>query len=347
MASSSVQDLLFDVGFRPEALLILQMSDAELQEASFLDQRILQGLQVAPRWVRADAVQRQLQNWTPDRPASFIFHQGHVGSTLLSRLIGNAPNVLSLREPQVLRTLAQAGLQRNQPSSLVSPGRFADLLSLATKMMARPLGARSQPVVKATSIASLLADDIAEATGASMLGMTIRADRYLAAIMGQEGNRREAVSFAPLRRQMIARHMPGASFAVHELGEGELVAMAWLAGALDLSALVHVRPERTMLLDFDDFLAEPAPRFERAARHLGADMTAEQAATAVAGPLMSRYSKAQEHGFSAAQRSQVLDAAIGEHGEEIGRGLAWLDRMANHHPAAAQALETVGARRET
>ena len=345
MASAPVQDLLFDIVLRPEALLLLQLSEAELKEASFLDQRILQGRQLAPRWVGVDAVQRQLQNWTPDRPASFIFHQGHVGSTLLSRLIGEAPNVLSLREPQVLRTLAQAALQRYQPSSLVSPGRLAALLSLATKMMARPLGTRSQPVVKATSIASLLADDMAEATGARMLGMTIHADRYLAAIMGQEGNRREAVSFAPIRRQMIARHLPDASFAIHELGEGELVAMAWLAGALDLSALAHARPERTMLLDFDDFLTEPAPRLERAARHLGADMTAEQAASAVAGPLMSRYSKAQEHGFSAAQRSQVLDAAIGEHGEEIGRGLAWLDRMANDHPAVAEALETTGARR--
>ncbi|MEL7190174.1 MAG: hypothetical protein AAGK17_11525, partial [Pseudomonadota bacterium] len=39
--------------------------------------------------------------------ARFIFHIGHVGSTLLARLLGEAPDTLALREPQLLRQFAE------------------------------------------------------------------------------------------------------------------------------------------------------------------------------------------------------------------------------------------------
>src|SRR4026208_509760 len=42
------------------------------------------------------------------RPLHYIFHTGHVGSTLVSRLLDETGAVLSLREPLPLRTLAEA-----------------------------------------------------------------------------------------------------------------------------------------------------------------------------------------------------------------------------------------------
>ena len=38
--------------------------------------------------------------------ARWIFHIGHVGSTLVSRLLGELAGVLAIREPRLLRDLA-------------------------------------------------------------------------------------------------------------------------------------------------------------------------------------------------------------------------------------------------
>ena len=52
---------------------------------------------------------------------------------------------------------------------------------------------------------------------------------------------------------------------------------------------------------------------------------------------MRRYSKAPEHGYDAALRRDVLNEARAMHGEEIRRGLAWLDRAAAQYATVRQA----------
>ena len=75
---------------------------------SFLDDRLMQ-----------QPVDAQLVPWPDDRSgvagdlrtdARWIFHIGHVGSTLVSRLLGELDGVLAVREPRLLRDLAMAPL---------------------------------------------------------------------------------------------------------------------------------------------------------------------------------------------------------------------------------------------
>ena len=87
-------------GFR-----VKRMDEAAYTHASFLDQRLLTGEDHGEaEWVSwADL--RQAADRLPVR-TNFIFHIGHGGSTLLSRLLGGHDGVFSLREPAVLRPLA-------------------------------------------------------------------------------------------------------------------------------------------------------------------------------------------------------------------------------------------------
>src|SRR3990167_10325132 len=87
-----------------DRVLIALVSEADYRAASFLDQRLLTD-RIGREWLPWDAL--------PDLGAAapspdFIFHIGHVGSTLVSRLLAEASDVLPLREPMLLRTLAQA-----------------------------------------------------------------------------------------------------------------------------------------------------------------------------------------------------------------------------------------------
>src|SRR5262245_23446235 len=93
------------VGFR-------RTTRSEYESASFLDTRMSGPRPFDARvpWTDVDRAAAGL----PER-CHFLFHISHVGSTLLSRLVGHHPKLFSLREPAILRTLADAHLALEHP----------------------------------------------------------------------------------------------------------------------------------------------------------------------------------------------------------------------------------------
>src|SRR5881628_4264861 len=83
---------------------LIAMDCEAYRAASFLDDRLLQtpvDAQIVPWPQVEEAMSGELRH-----DASWIFHIGHVGSTLLSRLLGEIERVLAIREPRLLRDLA-------------------------------------------------------------------------------------------------------------------------------------------------------------------------------------------------------------------------------------------------
>ena len=77
-----------------------------MKQASFLDARIFTRGQ-ANRTLPWPEVESAIKASQLAEGCGFIFHIGHVGSTLLSRLVGAHRGAFSLREPAILRTFAQ------------------------------------------------------------------------------------------------------------------------------------------------------------------------------------------------------------------------------------------------
>ncbi len=90
-----------------ESCLVIELGETAYRAASFLDDRIL-GPATRGGWLPLDRVLEAARHAADLRPLHFIFHTGHVGSTLVSRLLDETGAVLSLREPLPLRTLADA-----------------------------------------------------------------------------------------------------------------------------------------------------------------------------------------------------------------------------------------------
>ena len=101
-----------------DAVLLVRFSRAQYLAASFLDDRIL-GPNLAGACVPAGTVVDAASRLASSRPVHFIFHTGHVGSTLVSRLLDETGTMLSLREPLPLRSLAEAHDVLTQPDSLI------------------------------------------------------------------------------------------------------------------------------------------------------------------------------------------------------------------------------------
>ncbi len=314
---------LFPVQDQGADVRLIRLDEAAYARASFLDERVMAEAALADLrpWLEVEAAARSLR-----RRADFIFHIGHVGSTLMARLLGEHPAVFSLREPGLLRPLVDAW-----PS-----GEAAARLDLLLRLFSRTWRSEQTALIKATSFVSELADDLlAGDAQARALVMGAAPPSYLRGILGGPASRQEIALMAPKRLARLERRLGG---AIAPGSEGEAAAMTWLCETLALHAAAERHGPRVLWLDFDRFLDAPGAGLDAAFAHLGVAAGPAFTASLVAGPLMRRYSKGPEHAYDADLRREVQAQAEREHGPEVRAGMDWLQRMANAHPEALAAL---------
>ncbi|HEX3843177.1 MAG TPA: hypothetical protein VHV80_02355 [Steroidobacteraceae bacterium] len=324
-AALSAQEIAASPGWYPLELSspglvrLARLDEAAYRDASFLDRRILQ-LQPEQAIVPAAMLGSAAAALAPQ--AHYIFHIGHVGSTLVSRLIGELPGFFSVREPALLREIALDPARERIWGAL----DLRDALGLLARRW-RPV---QRAVIKASSFVSEMAERSLEldATACAILMFT-PALAYLCCIMGGPNSRLESQALGPSRLARLRKRLGGAA-DVDPRSEGEWIAMSWLCEMLCLQAAARRCASRVTWIDFDQFLAAPHEGLEAAVRALGAAMDPQEIAGLVAGPLMHRYSKAPEYAYDTALRQQVLASAEREHGTQIRRGMRWLETFAAH-----------------
>src|SRR5690242_7251254 len=153
---------------------LVAMDRESYRASSFLDDRMLQ-----------QPIDAQVMSWTDIEEAitdelrsdaRWIFHIGHVGSTLLSRLLGEIDGVLALREPRLLRDLAMS-----------PPEVRSRYVATTPKLMSRTFGEQERACVKATSFVSEIAPDLVPA-GEIALFMYATPRNYVASILAGENS---------------------------------------------------------------------------------------------------------------------------------------------------------------
>ena len=275
----------------------------------------------------------------------FIFHIGHVGSTLLSRLIGAHSRAFSLREPAILRTFAQLSVELEVRPHVFRRQDFDARLTGCLKLLSRTFETRQLPIIKATSFVSELAAGLlSRASTPKAVMMFVSPESYIATILGGPNSRQEAKMLAPSRLQRLHRRIGAEPWRLASLSEGEILALSWVCEMSALAHAVQAGGGRVFRVDFDRFLVSPAALLSAVFRHFdiqGASEaeTSSEVRAILEGPDMRRYSKAPEHAYDAALRRDVLNAARAAHGAEISRGLAWLDRAAAQFAAVRDAID--------
>lgn len=314
-------------------VLQIEMDEAEFRAASFLDDRILTpatkgGWTPLQAFFEAAAVPR------PEFPLHFIFHTGHVGSTLVSRLLDETGRVLPLREPLPLRTLADLhDALADAPHRAATPGardQFELLLATLLCLWRRGFATTEAVIIKATSSTARLAPTLLDAAPqAQAIYLNLRAEPYLATLLAGENSPADLRGHAPerLRRLAAQRRTP-----LPELGTlslGELAALGWLAETTTQRDVLSRHPGRVLAIDFDAFLTDVPGHLQRILDRFG--LPAEQAfLTQVSrSPVLARYSKAPEHPYDPELRAAVLHDSRRRNREEILKGLRLLERLGN------------------
>jgi hypothetical protein len=325
---------------RNDTVTFVRLTRADYERASFLDGRIL-GPQTLARtlpWAQLAAATGKL-----NERCHFIFHIGHVGSTLLSRLLGAHESLFCLREPAILRMLAQMRSEPESQPGVWSAAEFENRQAVFLKLWSRTFVPAQTSVIKTTSFASELAAELLARLAAPKAILLFAApETYLATILGGANSRHEAKLLTQARLRRLHRRLGREEWRLASLSEGEGLAAGWACEMSALVAATKVAGARALPLDFENFLADPQKHLVSAFRHLESGATPKAVQATLAGPLMQRYSKAPEHAYSPQLRREVLDEARAIHGVEIARGLAWLDRAAGEFPLIRECLEMAG-----
>lgn len=317
-----------------DRVLLIRLSPDECRATAFLDQRIL-GPATVGAWTRWTEFARAAET-LPERAPKIIFHVGHCGSTLISRLIEAATGAQGMREPLILRMLASELVDAQEGDSVFRASEIESRLSLFLRSIARDQG---RAVIKASSMCGPLAAPAfrtrVDARGAFIF---VRPQVYIATMLGGENNRTDLYGFAKFRRRrLIAAGVDAPPLS--SLGDGEIAGLCWLAEAASFAAAAG--DERLRAVDFDEFLKAPTDQLGELCAHLGVPAEPPRVEAAVAGPIMRTYSKAQEFPFDPAFRARVLADYGRTFSAEIGKGAVLIERLAKTSAVAARGLEAL------
>jgi hypothetical protein len=327
----------FTLDLPGDSVAFIRLGRSDYERASFLDARLLtpRTWQRALSWTRLAAA---VEAANLKEQCGFIFHIGHVGSTLLSRLIGAHAAVFSVREPMILRNFAQMG---HEPVARPRPWNtdFPERLGLALKLLSRTFEARQLAVVKATSFVSeLAAEFLSRDSNPKAAMMFVSPESYIATILGGANSRQEAKVLAPGRLRRLHRRIGAEIWQLAALSEGEVLALSWACEMSALAQAAALSAGRVFKVDFEGFLRDPAALLSSVLGHFGIQANPDELRRILEGPEMRRYSKAPEHAYDAELRRDVLNQARAVNGAEIMQGLVWLDRAAARFAPVGQAV---------
>jgi hypothetical protein len=324
---------LYKIDLVNRRALLVRFSEQDYRRATVLDDRALSAATQA-LWVPLEAAIAASAKIPQARPPHFMFHVGHCGSTLLSRLLGELPGCFSLREPVPLFLLAYARRTLNLPISRVSPEHWRQLFCIVLKLLGRTYRAEERSVIKPTSVcANLLEPALQTHAQSRAILLYVDLETYLAAMLRTESLRESVRGYAPAWLGDLNGVLSAGSLRLYDLADAGQAVLAWLGAMHAFIGAIESNPQRVLLLNFDAFLAAPAEQLERAATFLQLANDAPQLRALVESRLMRTYAKDTPRTYDAQTRHAELAVARRRFAAEIRAGVEWSGRLVKDNEA--------------
>jgi hypothetical protein len=327
-------------------LLLARLDETGYRNTVFLDQRLNRGGALQAVWVPLDqALSDVAAGGLRQKPTCFIFHIGHCGSTLISRLLAHNSALLPIREPLSLRSLASAERQLGQRQSFITAGRWHELLDLLMRLFSRSYSPEQRALVKASSSCSQLTPAVLR-TDKRHRAILLYTDieTYLAGVLRPQA--RDALyAFSQERivdlQRIAGEHTP----SLHELSPGCLGAMNWCAS---MAEFVRVTADKelhgqAMLVNFEEFLRARAETLQQLFSFLSIATTPGEIRELLdGGDYLRTYSKDSSISYTPELRAEDLDLSLKVHAEEIRQAKRWLTGFVAKVPALASLQSMIG-----
>jgi hypothetical protein len=332
-----VEDL--DLSFEGRWRIALA-TQSDFKQSTFLDNRI-KLTNPNQKWFLPTSDILNL-NVVENKSVKYIFHISHVGSTLLSKLLGECERVYSLREPVILRKLAAYKAEIDLPESFVDPQVFESASKQSQLLLARPFDPSQTVIIKASSFTNDLSDSILGGVlKPQSLMIYCKINVFLPVIFKGNGWG-DIISNSRSRIIRLYKMLDNKFCCLYSLSPGELIAMNWLCEMMTLFLAAQNHPEQVLWIDFDDFLLRKSENISVISKHLGLNLTEIEQKGIVQSELFSKYSKNDSVQYDAEQRARDLSEVNLKHEGEIEKGILWLRTLSSRFDLVKTIMETFG-----
>jgi hypothetical protein len=262
----------------------------------------------------------------PRAPIHFIFNTSFCCSTLLAKALEVPGLSASLKEPNILVNVAERLIGGDTTQSNTE-------LELALRLLERPFTAGEKVIAKPSNFANRLLDPILELRPESRaLLLYSDAATFLRSIVKRGLVAR--INARRLYQNVAAWTSLDFGFSGEDIFQQtdlQIAALAWLMQIAHFQAIAdRLGPERVMVVDAADLLADPANMLRQIQVLFGLGLDEGRIAAIVDGPVFAKHSKFSEVNYNERTRERDHKALSKVHEEELGMVLQWLDAVAGH-----------------
>jgi len=261
---------------------------------------------------------------------NFIFHHAFVCSTLMARCLAQSDAFFSLKEPQIIRRLADLRRSGANGGNTGSSGEWERLFRTHLQLLAKNYARGESVVIKASNVANNLVPDVLNHTRESkILYMYCPLEQFLVSNLKKPDETRNKI---PALLRLFARD--GNFFGLHPgfrdidaLGFLQMCALLWLISNRNfLQSVLPGQRHRVRSLNVNHFLDSPRESlasvnrfFDHEAGEADLDRMTDKA-------VLGRHAKDPRKLFDAATRRKENEDVMHQQGASIARAVNWLDK---------------------
>lgn len=264
-----------------------------------------------------------------ERPRSFfIFHHAFVCSTLLARCLNQIDAFFSLKEPWILRRLADT---KRAPGSRIPGSQWQQMFTTYMMLLAKNYKTGKSPVIKVTNVANnLLVDVLKYLPGHTSLYLYSDLRSFLISNLKKpEDTKRKMPELANwfINDVDFARRFPHYC-EINQLSFLQICALVWVANLYNFRSAVEKHPgQHVRTLDMHVFLKQPEDTLRALSLFFGHQADSSEVARMADPGVLESNAKQQQQKYNRGVREQEAQQVVSSYGNEIDRALAWINPL--------------------
>lgn len=312
------------IDVQKQSIGLVRLTRESIASAAFLDQRIAGSVTDRCAVSVADAFDIEAKLSSQALPG-FIFHSAFCCSTLLARALDCPGSVLSLKEPDLLMSLANTLRVNNDiKNNALMKKRYTKLVC---SLLARRFQADESILIKPTNTANNLLPGAIE-SGAKIVLLHSDLRSYLVSVL-KKGEACKA--FVRQQYNIFALDTDGLNAIAQRQAMGftdlQVAAVVWRHQMELFSRALKARPSQLVSLDAAKLIADPARCLVNVASHLGLSLNEEHLRSVAKGPIFSRNAKFSEQQYDAHQREREAQEIELRYGDVLNMIVTWGEQL--------------------
>ncbi len=340
----AARDVVGDVCWFPEdyvpsgnSISFVRTDVATLERQTFLDQRWNRDGRGRVS-LKLDAIAAEMPESPPPPRLNFIWHTSFCCSTLIANALNVTGKNLSLKEPQMLVTVADA-----RRVGVLADGKISPRLpEIALRLLARPPEQGVSVTIKPSNFANVLIGPAAHYSPGKSLFLYSKLPDFLISVAKsglQLSKYARRLFFGIVSDDGKPLRWPAAE--LFQMSDLEVAAIAWHMQMAEFQrSWKEWGPDRAAALDCDAFLADPCAALEKLDAFFGYGFGPATIDAIVNGPVFSRHAKLPQAPFSAEQRRMETERTRKFLGADLQRIVDWSYKA---YPEAQQGIALPGA----